>query len=62
MFQRILENGGANNTANFLNFFNIAGDPRDYAWGNTGWDNIITQLMEQQAGYVVLRLILNHKI
>ena len=58
MFQRILENGGANNTANFLNFFNIAGDPRDYAWGNTGWDNIITQ----QAGYVILRLILNLKI
>ena len=58
MFQRILENGGANNTANFLNFFNIAGDPRDYTWGNIGWDNIITQ----QAGYVVLRLILNLKI
>ncbi|RGB43914.1 hypothetical protein C1646_737618 [Rhizophagus diaphanus] len=51
VFQRILENGGGtNNTANFLNFFNIAGDPRDYAWGNTGLDNIITQLMEQQAG------------
>jgi hypothetical protein len=55
MFQRVLLEGGTNNTANFLNFFNIAGDPRDYAWGNTGWDNIITQLMEQQAGYVILR-------
>ncbi|GES81209.1 E3 ubiquitin-protein ligase RNF126 isoform X1 [Rhizophagus clarus] len=49
MFQRILENGGTNNT-NILNFFNIAGDPRDYAWGNSGWDNIISQLMDQQAG------------
>ena len=53
MLQRmLLDNGGNNNTANFFNIFNIAGDPRDYAWGNTGWDNIITQLMEQQAGYV----------
>ncbi|RIA98566.1 hypothetical protein C1645_749705 [Glomus cerebriforme] len=50
IFQRMLENGGPNNPANIFNFFNIAGDPRDYAWGNTGWDNIITQLMEQQAG------------
>ncbi|CAG8736303.1 7784_t:CDS:2, partial [Funneliformis mosseae] len=47
---RMLENFGANNAANFMNIFNIAGDPADYAWSNTGWDNIISQLMEQQAG------------
>ena len=47
---RALESVGTNNAANFLNILNIAGDPGDYAWGNTGWDNIISQLMEQQAG------------
>ncbi|CAI2177038.1 14529_t:CDS:2 [Funneliformis geosporum] len=47
---QMLENFGANNAANFMNIFNIAGDPADYAWNNTGFDNIISQLMEQQAG------------
>ncbi|CAG8677906.1 309_t:CDS:2, partial [Racocetra fulgida] len=41
---------GQNNAANIFNLFNLNGDPRDYAWGSTGFDNIISQLMEQQAG------------
>ncbi|CAG8434525.1 5338_t:CDS:2 [Diversispora eburnea] len=49
IIQRALE-GAGNNHANILNLFNITGDPRDYAWGSTGFDNIISQLMEQQAG------------
>ncbi|CAG8496823.1 9195_t:CDS:2 [Acaulospora morrowiae] len=48
LFQRMVENTGNNNA--ILNLFNITGDPRDYAWGSTGLDNIISQLMEQQAG------------
>ncbi|CAG8495765.1 2218_t:CDS:2 [Acaulospora colombiana] len=47
ILQRVVENTGNNNT--ILNFLNIAGDPRDYAWGSE-LDNIISQLMEQQAG------------
>lgn len=49
VIQRALEGAGANNT-NILNLFNVTGDPRDYAWGSTGLDNIISQLMEQQSG------------
>ncbi|CAG8438781.1 8728_t:CDS:2 [Ambispora leptoticha] len=39
---------GANNP--WTNVFNMVGDPRDYVWGPGGLDNIISQLMEQQAG------------
>ncbi|CAG8593894.1 2510_t:CDS:2 [Racocetra persica] len=48
IFARALD--GQNNAANIFNLFNLNGDPRDYAWGSTGFDNIISQLMEQQAG------------
>ncbi|KAG9307781.1 hypothetical protein G9A89_023346 [Geosiphon pyriformis] len=34
----------------WMNVLNIVGDPRDYVWGAGGLDNIISQLMEQQAG------------
>ena len=32
----------------------MPGDPRDYAWGSSAWDNIITQLMELQSGYEII--------
>ena len=35
-----------------MNLFQMVGDPRDYAWGPGGLDQIITQLLEQQAAYV----------
>ncbi|CAG8599436.1 4358_t:CDS:2 [Paraglomus brasilianum] len=40
---------GNNTTANLMNLFQMVGDPRDYAWGPGGLDQIITQLLEQQA-------------
>nr|CAG8599847.1 13433_t:CDS:10 [Entrophospora candida]CAG8608444.1 12765_t:CDS:10 [Entrophospora candida] len=47
IFQRALDDIGNNPN---LNAHNISGDPRDYAWGSSAWDNIITQLMELQSG------------
>ncbi|CAG8448469.1 6653_t:CDS:2 [Ambispora gerdemannii] len=39
---------GVNNP--WTNVFNMVGNPGDYVWGPGGLDNIISQLMEQQAG------------
>lgn len=40
--------GGAGAPFNFSSFFNMVGNPGDYVLGQTGLDNIITALMEQQ--------------